>query len=41
MAASGVMRELRNRMFQSSSKAAGFIGTHWLYAGIDPERPFD
>jgi salicylate hydroxylase len=39
--ASGVMRELRNRMFQSGSEAAGFIGTHWLYAGIDPDRPFD
>ncbi|MFO1225279.1 MAG: 3-hydroxybenzoate 6-monooxygenase [Burkholderiaceae bacterium] len=39
--ASGVMRELRNRMFQSGREAAGFIGTHWLYQGIDPERPFD
>jgi salicylate hydroxylase len=39
--ASGVMRELRNRMFQSGSEAAGFIGTHWLYQGIDPDRPFD
>jgi len=37
--ASGVMRELRNRMFQSGSEAAGFIGTHWLYQGIDPDRP--
>jgi len=39
--ASGVMRELRNRMFQSGGEAAGFIGTHWLYEGIDPERPCD
>jgi 2-polyprenyl-6-methoxyphenol hydroxylase-like FAD-dependent oxidoreductase len=39
--ASGVMRELRNRMFQSGSEAAGFIGTHWLYEGIDPDRPLD
>jgi salicylate hydroxylase len=39
--ASGVMRELRNRMFQSGSEAAGFIGTHWLYQGIDPDSPFD
>ena len=38
--ASGVMRELRNRMFQSGSEAAGFIGTNWLYQGIDPDRPF-
>jgi 2-polyprenyl-6-methoxyphenol hydroxylase-like FAD-dependent oxidoreductase len=38
--AGGVMRELRNRMFQSGSEAAGFIGTHWLYQGIDPDRPF-
>jgi salicylate hydroxylase len=37
--ASGVMRELRNRMFQSGSEAAGFIGTHWLYCGIDPRHP--
>jgi salicylate hydroxylase len=37
--ASGVTRELRNRMFQSGSESAGFIGTHWLYRGIDPDRP--
>ena len=37
--AGGVMRELRNRMFQSGSEAAGFIGTHWLYQGIDPDHP--
>jgi salicylate hydroxylase len=39
--ASGVMRELRNRMFQSGSEAAGFIGTQWLYEGIDPARLFE
>jgi 3-hydroxybenzoate 6-monooxygenase len=39
--ASGVMRELRNRMFQSGSEAAGFIGTHWLYQGIDPDHPLE
>jgi hypothetical protein len=33
------MRELRNRMVQSGAGAAGFIGTHWLYPGIDPARP--
>jgi salicylate hydroxylase len=37
--ASGVTRELRNRMFQSGDESAGFIGTQWLYRGIDPERP--
>jgi salicylate hydroxylase len=37
--ASGVMRELRNRMFQSGHEAAGFIGAQWLYKGIDPDRP--
>ena len=37
--ASGVMRELRNRMFQSGEESAGFIGTNWLYRGIDPEQP--
>lgn len=36
--ASGVMRELRNRLFQSGREAAGFIGTHWLYQGIDPDH---
>jgi len=36
--ASGVMRELRNRLFRSGREAAGFIGTHWLYEGIDPDR---
>ena len=37
--ASGVMRELRNRMFQSGTEGAGFIGTDWLYRGIDPDQP--
>jgi salicylate hydroxylase len=37
--ASGVMRELRNRMFQSGDETAGFIGSHWLYEGIDPQQP--
>jgi hypothetical protein len=34
-----MMRELRNPMFQSGEESAGFIGTHGLYRGIDPERP--
>jgi hypothetical protein len=33
------MRELRNPMFQSSDESTGFIGTQWLYRGIDPQRP--
>jgi hypothetical protein len=37
--ASGVMRELRNRMFQSGNEAARFIGTHWRYEGVDPQWP--
>jgi salicylate hydroxylase len=37
--ASGVARELRNRLFQSGDESAGFIGTHWLYRGIDPAQP--
>jgi 2-polyprenyl-6-methoxyphenol hydroxylase-like FAD-dependent oxidoreductase len=37
--ASGVARELRNRMFQSGDESAGFIGTQWLYRGIDPQLP--
>jgi 3-hydroxybenzoate 6-monooxygenase len=39
--ASGVMRELRNRMFQSGSESAGFVGLKWLYEGIDPAGAFD
>ncbi len=35
--ASGVTRELRNRMFQSGTESAGFAGLKWLYQGIDPE----
>jgi salicylate hydroxylase len=36
--ASGVARELRNRMFQSGEESAGFAGLKWMYEGIDPER---
>jgi 2-polyprenyl-6-methoxyphenol hydroxylase-like FAD-dependent oxidoreductase len=39
--ASGVARELRNRMFQSGTESAGFLGLPWLYAGIDPEGAVD
>lgn len=38
--ASGVTRELRNRMFRSGTEAAGFAGLKWMYEGIDPERLF-
>ncbi|MBK0393109.1 3-hydroxybenzoate 6-monooxygenase [Ramlibacter algicola] len=38
--ASGVARELRNRMFQSGQESAGFAGLKWMYEGIDPERLF-
>jgi salicylate hydroxylase len=34
--ASGVQRELRNRMFQSGQESAGFAGLKWMYEGIDP-----
>ncbi|MCX7142866.1 MAG: 3-hydroxybenzoate 6-monooxygenase [Proteobacteria bacterium] len=34
--ASGVQRELRNRMFQSGKESAGFAGLKWMYDGIDP-----
>jgi salicylate hydroxylase len=34
--ASGVQRELRNRMFQSGQESAGFAGLKWMYDGIDP-----
>jgi 2-polyprenyl-6-methoxyphenol hydroxylase-like FAD-dependent oxidoreductase len=34
--ASGVQRELRNRMFQSGRESAGFAGLKWMYDGIDP-----
>ncbi len=38
--ASGVARELRNRMFQGGQEAAGFAGLKWMYEGIDPDRLF-
>ncbi|TFZ00560.1 3-hydroxybenzoate 6-monooxygenase [Ramlibacter henchirensis] len=38
--ASGVARELRNRMFQSGQESAGFAGLKWMYEGIDPQRLF-
>lgn len=38
--ASGVARELRNRMFQGGQEAAGFAGLKWMYEGIDPKRLF-
>lgn len=39
--ASGVARELRNRMFQSGRESAGFAGLKWMYEGIEPDRLFD
>jgi salicylate hydroxylase len=39
--ASGVTRELRNRMFQSGQESAGFAGLQWMYRGIDPKRLFE
>lgn len=38
--ASGVTRELRNRMFQSGQESAGFAGLKWMYEGIDPKGLF-
>jgi len=38
--ASGVTRELRNRMFQSGQESAGFAGLKWMYQGIDPGTLF-
>ncbi|MBG9387221.1 3-hydroxybenzoate 6-monooxygenase [Caenimonas aquaedulcis] len=38
--ASGVQRELRNRMFQSGTESAGFAGLKWMYEGIDPPTMF-
>ncbi len=38
--ATGVQRELRNRMFQSGVESAGFAGLKWMYEGIDPETLF-
>ncbi len=39
--ASGVQRELRNRMFQSGTESAGFAGLAWMYRGIDPDNLFN
>jgi 3-hydroxybenzoate 6-monooxygenase len=39
--ASGVARELRNRMFQSGEEAAGFAGLSWMYQGLDLKKLFD
>lgn len=39
--ASGVTRELRNRLFQSGQESAGFAGLKWMYEGIDLDRLFD
>jgi 2-polyprenyl-6-methoxyphenol hydroxylase-like FAD-dependent oxidoreductase len=38
--ASGVTRELRNRMFQGGRESAGFAGLKWMYEGIDPKALF-
>jgi salicylate hydroxylase len=38
--ASGVTRELRNRMFQSGEESAGFAGLKWMYDGIHPTNLF-
>lgn len=39
--ASGVARELRNRMFQGGEESAGFAGLSWMYKGLDLNRLFD
>lgn len=39
--ASGVTRELRNRMFQGGQESAGFAGLKWMYEGIDLDRLFE
>lgn len=39
--ASGVARELRNRMFRSGRESAGFAGLKWMYDGIAPDQLFD
>jgi len=36
--ASGVQRELRNRMFQGGEESAGFAGLKWMYQGLDIEQ---
>ncbi len=38
--ASGVMRELRNQLFQSGTESAGFAGLKWMYSGIEPHNLF-
>ncbi len=38
--ASGVQRELRNRLFQSGTESAGFAGLKWMYEGIRPDQLF-
>src|SRR4030095_3674883 len=38
--ASGVTRELRNRLFQSGTGSAGFRGLHGMYEGIDQKELF-
>ena len=39
--ASGVARELRNRLFQGGEESAGFAGLGWMYRGIALDRLFD
>jgi 2-polyprenyl-6-methoxyphenol hydroxylase-like FAD-dependent oxidoreductase len=39
--ASGVARELRNRMFQGGRESAGFAGLQWMYQGLDLQNLFD
>lgn len=39
--ASGVTRELRNRMFQGGQESAGFAGLKWMYEGIDLAKLFE
>jgi len=39
--ASGVQRELRNRMFQGGQESAGFAGLGWMYQGLDLENLFE
>lgn len=38
--ASGVHRELRNKLFQSGRESAGFAGLQWMYDGIEPSKLF-
>ncbi|GAB3760978.1 3-hydroxybenzoate 6-monooxygenase [Ramlibacter monticola] len=39
--ASGVARELRNRMFRGGEESAGFAGLQWMYKGLDLGKLFD